>query len=134
VEESPLIRVAGNGRLAARRLPRTLLDICSPIRTLEPAMTRTRLTAVALCAAALLAAPPLAALAVDAAATGRPPTSPDQPKPRVGSYKIVKRGVKITHAKCLEGGNVAVPTREKATAAQRDRDIHDACKTLDYTK
>ena len=97
-------------------------------------MTRTRLPAVALCAAALLAATPPAALAVDAAATGRAPTSPDQPRPRTGNYKVVKRGARITHAKCLEGGNVVVPTREKATAAQRDRDIHDACKTVDYTK
>ena len=97
-------------------------------------MTRTHLPVVALCAAALLAATPLAALAADAAAIGRAPTSPDQPKPRSGSYKIVKRGAKITRAKCLEGGNVVVPTHEKATAAQRDRDIHDACKTVDYTK
>ena len=96
-------------------------------------MTRTHLTAAALCAAALLATMPLTALALDAAA-GRAPTSPDQPKPRTGNYKIVKHGAKIIHAKCLEGGNVAVPTREKATAAQRDRDIHDACKTVDYTK
>ena len=97
-------------------------------------MTRTPLPAVALCAAALLAASPLTALAVDAAATGRAPTSPDQPRPRTGNYKVVKRGAKITHAKCLEGGNVVVPTRARATAAQRDRDIHDACKTVDYTK
>ncbi len=98
-------------------------------------MTRTRFPAVAaLCAAALLATTPPAALAVDAAATGRAPTSPDQPKPRVGNYKVVKRGAKVTRVKCLEGGNVMVPTREKATAAERDRDIHDACKTLDYTK
>ena len=97
-------------------------------------MTRTPLPAVALCAAALLAASPLTALAVDAAATGRAPTSPDQPRPRTGNYKVVKRGAKITHAKCLEGGNVVVPTREKATAAQRARDIHDACKTVDYTR
>lgn len=97
-------------------------------------MTRTRLSAVALCAVALLATTPPAALAVDAAATGRAPTSPDQPQPRTGSYKVVKRGAKITHAKCVEGGNVVVPTREKATPAQRDRAIHDACKTVDYTK
>ena len=97
-------------------------------------MIRRILPAAALCAAALLVATPLTASAVDAAATGRAPTSPDQPKPRIGNYKIVKRGAKVTHAKCLEGGNVVVPTREKATAAQRDRDIHDACKTVDYTK
>ena len=97
-------------------------------------MNRRILPAAALCAAAVLAATPLAASAVDAAATGKPPTSPDQPKPRVGSYKIVKRGDHVTHAKCMEGGNVVVPTREKATAAQRDRDIHEACKTVDYTK
>ena len=97
-------------------------------------MTRIHFPAVAaLCAAALAAATPLSARAVDAAA-GRPATSPDQPKPRVGTYQMVKRGAKVTHAKCLEGGNVVVPTREKATAAQRDRDIHDACKTVDYTK
>jgi hypothetical protein len=40
----------------------------------------------------------------------------------------------VIHARCLEGGNVVVPTREKGTAAQRDRDIHAACKTVDYTK
>ena len=98
-------------------------------------MTRIHFSAVAvLCAATLAAATPLSASAVDAAATGRAATSPDQPRPRVGTYKVVKRGAKLTHAKCLEGGNVAVPTREKATAAQRDRDIHDACKTVDYTK
>ena len=98
-------------------------------------MTRIHFPAVAvLCAAALLGATPLAASAVDAAATGRAPTSPDQPKPRVGNYKVVKHGAKVTRAKCLEGGNVIVPTREKATAAQRDRDIHEACKTVDYTK
>jgi hypothetical protein len=98
-------------------------------------MTRIRLPAVvALCAAALLAVAPPAALAVDAAATGRAATSPDQPKPRVGNYKIVKRGPRLTRARCLEGGNVAVPTREKATAAERDRALHDACKSVDYTK
>jgi hypothetical protein len=86
----------------------------------------------ALCAAALLAATPPVASAVDAA--GQAPTSPEQPKPRVGSYKIIKRGARITRARCLEGGTVAIPTREKATAAQRDRDIHDACKGVDYTK
>ena len=96
-------------------------------------MTRIRFPAIAvLSAAALLAATPPAALAVDA--TGRAPASPDQPKPRVGNYKIVKRGAKVTRARCLEGGYVMVPTREKSTAAQRDRDIHDACKTVDYTK
>ena len=89
---------------------------------------------VALCAAALLATTPLAASAVDAAALGKAPVSPDQPKPRSGSYKIVKRGAKLTRARCAEGGNVMVPTHEKATAAQRDRDIRDACKNLDYTK
>ncbi len=89
--------------------------------------------AAALCAAALLAAP-LAASAVDAAAIGKAPTSPDQPTPRSGHYKIVSRGPHVVHARCSEGGNVVVPTHEKATGAQRDRDIRDACKTLDYTK
>ena len=89
-------------------------------------------SAAALCAAALLAAAPLAASALPA--DGHAPTSPDQPKPRVGNYRIVSRGAKVIHAKCLEGGNVVVPTKQKATAAQRDRDIHDACKTVDYTK
>ena len=90
--------------------------------------------AAALIATTLLAAMPLAASAVDAAATGKSPTSPDQPKPRTGNYKIVSRGKHVIHARCAEGGNVVVPTHEKATAAQRDRDIHDACKTVDYTK
>jgi hypothetical protein len=98
-------------------------------------MTRPRtFSAAALCAAVLLAAAPLAALALPAAASAHAPASPDQPRPRVGNYKIVSRGAKVIHARCLEGGNVVVPTKEKATAAQRDRDIHDACKTVDYTK
>ena len=98
-------------------------------------MLRHRLPcAAALFATALVAALPLAASAVDAAAIGTAPTSPDQPKPRTGNYKIVSRGDHVVHARCTEGGNVVVPTREKATAAQRDRDIHDACKTVDYTK
>ncbi len=90
-------------------------------------------SAAALCAAVLLAAAPLAASAVPAVAA-QAPTSPDQPTPRVGNYRIVSRGAKVIHVKCLEGGNVVVPTKQKATAAQRDRAIHDACKTVDYTK
>ena len=90
--------------------------------------------AAALCAAALFAAAPPAASAVDAAALGKAPTSPDQPRPRSGHYKIVSRGPHVVHARCAEGGNVVVPTHEKATPAQRDRDIRDACKTIDYTK
>jgi len=98
-------------------------------------MTRhTIFPAAALCAAALLGLTPLAASAVDAAIAAKPPTSPDQPKPRTGNYRVIKRGAEVTHAKCLEGGNVLVPTREHATAAQRDRDIHDACKSVDYSK
>ena len=86
----------------------------------------------ALCAAALLAAATPAARAADIAA--RPPVAPDQPRPRTGGYEIEKRGAHGVRARCLEGGHVVVPTREKATAAQRDRDIHQACKTVDYTK
>jgi hypothetical protein len=89
-------------------------------------------TTAALCAAALLAAMPPAAAAADIAA--KAPAAPDQPKPRTGSYKIVKRGAHLIRAHCLEGGNVVVPTHEKATAAQRDHDIHEACKTVDYSK
>ncbi len=96
-------------------------------------MIRRFLPAAALCAAALLAATPLAASAVDAAA-GKAPTSPARPKPRTGAYKIISHGNHVVHARCLEGGNVVVPTHEKATPAQRDRDIHDACKSVDYTK
>jgi hypothetical protein len=47
---------------------------------------------------------------------------------------VVKRGPRVIRARCLEGGNVAVPTHEKSTAAERDHDIHEACKTVDYTK
>ena len=88
--------------------------------------------AAALCATALLAVAPPAARAADIAA--RPAAAPDQPRPRTGSYKIVKRGAHAVRARCLEGGHVVVPTRGKATATERDRDIHEACKTLDYTK
>ena len=63
------------------------------------------------------------------------PASPDQARPRTGSYKIVKRGPRVTRARCLEGGNVALPTRGKAaTAAGRDRAIRAACKSVDYTR
>ena len=92
------------------------------------------LPAAALGLAALLAAAPLAASAVDAAALGKAPTSPAQSKPRTGAYKVIAHGDSIVHARCLEGGNVVVPTHERATPAQRDRDIRDACKTIDYTK
>jgi len=96
-------------------------------------MTRHALPPVAaLCAAALLAVAPPAASATDIAA--RPPAAPDQPRPRTGAYKITKRGAHLIRARCLEGGHVVVPTHEKATAAQRDRDIHEACKTVDYTR
>jgi hypothetical protein len=97
-------------------------------------MIALRLTAAALCAAALFAAAPLAACAADATANGHASVSPDQPKPRAGTYKIVSHGAHVIHARCLEGGNVVVPTHENATPAQRDRDIHAACKTVDYTK
>ena len=98
-------------------------------------MTRIRPPAVAaLCAAALLAATPFTASAVDATVTVHAPSSPGQAKARTGDYKIVKRGTKVTRARCLEGGYVMVPSQGKATAAQRDHDIHDACKTVDYTK
>ena len=92
------------------------------------------LCAAALCSATLIGLVPQAASAVDTTAGGKAPTSPDQPKPRTGNYKIVKRGANAIHAKCAEGGTVLVPTHEKDTAAQRDRDIHEACKTVDYTK
>lgn len=88
----------------------------------------------ALCAAALLAATPPAATAVDAAVIGKAPTSPDQPKPRLGDYEIITQGAEFTLARCLEGGTVVVSSRANATAARRDRDIHDACKSVDYTK
>jgi hypothetical protein len=97
-------------------------------------MTRLRiLSAVALCTATL-AAFPAGALAADAAPGGHATASPDQPRPRTGRYRIVSRGATVIHAKCLEGGNVVVPTRQKAPAAERDRAIHDACKTVDYSK
>jgi len=96
-------------------------------------MTRHALPPVAaLCAAALLAAAPPAASAVDIAA--RPAASPGQPKPRTGAYKVTRRGAHLIRARCLEGGHVVVPTHGKATAAQRDHDIHEACKTVDYTR
>jgi len=96
-------------------------------------MTRHALPPVAaLCAAALLAVVPSAASATDIAA--RPLASPDQPRVRTGAYKITRRGAHLIRARCLEGGHVVVPTHEKATAAQRDRDIHEACKTVDYTR
>lgn len=98
-------------------------------------MIASRLPRVAaLCATLVLAALPVAASAVDAAAIGKSPTSPAQPEPRSGHYKIVSRGRHVVHARCAEGGNVVVPTRRRATAAQRERDIREACKTLDYTK
>jgi len=97
-------------------------------------MTRHPILCAALCATALLGLAPLAASAADTTAAGKAPTSPDQPQPRTGSYKIVKRGANLIHAKCTEGGTVLVPTHERDTAAQRDRDIHEACKTVDYTK
>ena len=91
-------------------------------------------TVAALCAAVALAAAPLAAAAVDATVVVRAPSSPAAGKARTGDYKIVKRGSKVTRARCLEGGYVMVPSQGNATTAQRDHDIHEACKTVDYTK
>ena len=96
-------------------------------------MTRPALPlAAVLCATALLAAAAPGTRAADIAA--KAPAAPDQPRPRTGGYQIVKRGAHAIHARCGEGGHVVVPTHRKATAAQRDRDIHEACKTVDYTK
>jgi len=92
------------------------------------------LRAGALCATALLASAPLAAAAVDAAALGKAPTSPDQPHPRSGRYRIVSHGPHVIRARCAEGGNVFVPAHGKATPARRARALREACKTLDYTK
>ncbi len=98
-------------------------------------MTRLRiLTATAALCAAPLAALPGAALAAGPVATGQAAASPSESRPRTGNYRIVSRGARLIHAKCLEGGNVVVPTRRQATAAERDRAIHDACKTVDYSK
>ena len=97
-------------------------------------MTRQRLLpALALCLAPLLAALPGGAFAADRPGA-KVATSPDQPRPRTGAYRVVSRGAYVTRAKCLEGGNVVVPTRQKATAAERSRAIQDACKTVDYSK
>ena len=94
------------------------------------------LTTAALCATAWLAAAPLAAAAADATVTvtGQSPTPPDRPKTRTGAYKIASRGDRLTRARCTEGGNVIVPTHAKATAEQRDHDLREACKNIDYTK
>jgi len=91
-------------------------------------MNRSRLPVLAaLCAAALLAG-----AARDAAAVPAPKAAASAP--RTGAYKIVRRGPHAIRARCLEGGNVFVPSHEKSTAAERDRDIHDACKSIDYAR
>ena len=100
-------------------------------------MSHRLLPAAALCTTALLAALPPAASAADAATvtvTGKSTTPPDQPKTRTGAYKIASRGDHLTRARCTEGGNVIVPTHAKATAEQRDHDLREACKNIDYTK
>ena len=103
-------------------------------------MIRHRLLALAaLCTTALLAALPQVASAADAASasvtvTGKSPVRPDRPKTRTGDYKIASRGDRFTRARCSEGGNVIVPTHAQATAEQRDHDLREACKNIDYTK
>ena len=100
-------------------------------------MSHRLLPAAALCTTALLAALPPAAWAADAATvtvTGKSTTPPDQPKTRTGAYKIASRGDHLTRARCTEGGNVIVPTHANATAEQRDHDLRQACKNIDYTK
>lgn len=94
-------------------------------------MKRIHLSAAALCAAAALAATPLPASAVDTTVTVHAPAASNA---RTGDYRIVKRGPKVTRARCLEGGYVMVPSRGRTTVAERDSDIHAACKTVDYTK
>ena len=100
-------------------------------------MSHRLLPAAALCATALLAALPQMASATDAASvtiTGKSTTPPDRPKTRTGAYKIASRGDHLTRARCTEGGNVIVPTHANATAEQRDHDLREACKNIDYTK
>ena len=94
------------------------------------------LAAAALCATAWLAAAPLAALATDdtVTVTGKSTARPDRPKTRTGAYKIASQGEHVTRARCSEGGNVIVPTHANATAEQRDHDLREACKNIDYTK
>ena len=100
-------------------------------------MSHRLLPAAALCATALFAALPQAASAADAASvtvTGKSTIPPDRPKTRTGAYKIASRGDHLTRARCTEGGNVIVPTHADATAEQRDHDLREACKNIDYTK
>ncbi|MCK9684941.1 hypothetical protein [Scleromatobacter humisilvae] len=95
------------------------------------------LTSAALCATGWLAAAPPAASAADAASvtvTGKSTARPDRPKTRTGAYKIAAQGDHLTRARCTEGGNVIVPTKSNATAEQRDHDLREACKNIDYTK
>jgi hypothetical protein len=124
MEESRHLRVQGNDRTTGALIAAPQkYALHSPIGHWSPMTCATRPAIASLCVAALLAVTSL-----DAAA-GTP-----QPQPRTGAYKIVKRGPKAIRARCLEGGNVVVPTHEKATAAKRDHDIHEACKTVDYSK
>jgi ABC-type sugar transport system substrate-binding protein len=100
-------------------------------------MSHRLLLAAALCATALLAALAQPASAADAATvtvTGKSKTPPDRPRTRTGAYKIASRGDQLTRARCTEGGNVIVPTHANATAEQRDHDLREACKNIDYTK
>ena len=99
-------------------------------------MIRHRLLA-AFCTTALLGALPPAASAADPATvtvTGKSTTPPDRPRTRTGAYKVAARGDRLTRARCTEGGNVVVPTHANATAEQRDHDLREACKNIDYTK
>lgn len=101
-------------------------------------MTRFPLLLTALLAG-LLAAGGARATPTGAIAATHPPTSPDQPRPRTGAYRIVSQGEKMIHAKCAEGGNVVVPVHPAkplrgGAIPSRDAAIRDACKTIDYTK
>jgi len=109
--------------------------------TIPPFLTKT-VAATLLAPAALALA--LAAISGPAVAAGNAssataPTSPDQPVPRTGGYRIVSTGKKVVHAKCAEGGNVVVPlhdavSNKRRTTAERDAAIRDACKSVDYSK
>jgi hypothetical protein len=106
-------------------------------------MTRDRFHFIGL--AALTAAGTLAAASAHAVPPPPAPPQrvevhpPDTPSQRTGSYKVTKRGAKLVHATCDEGGHVWVPKNAAhplpgGAKQTQDAALRNACKSVDYTK
>lgn len=101
-------------------------------------MIRPVLLAAATLCAGLPALSAAGVPAVPPAAGQRLTTTPAQPQPRRGDYRVQSRGSGFVHARCTEGGHVFMwlPPAGAEPAARRRRAeaVREACQAVDYSK